>query len=61
MFDFKGIYAYAHAWFIEAKYNVNEEKYVEKVKGNKKDIDDDEYSLGTQAINKAGGDRQRAY
>ncbi|MFH0804536.1 MAG: hypothetical protein V1896_02960 [Candidatus Zambryskibacteria bacterium] len=32
-----------------------------KKKLNKKDIDDDEYSLETQAINKAGGDRQRAY
>jgi len=39
LFDFKGLYTYAHSWFKEERYGVDEEKYAEKVKGNKRDID----------------------
>ncbi|MFH1425596.1 MAG: hypothetical protein ABIG28_02605 [archaeon] len=38
LFDFAGLYRFAHSWFRENEYGVNEDKYVEKVKGNKKDI-----------------------
>lgn len=38
LFDFPALYSFAHSWFKEARYGVNEEKYVEKIKGNKKDI-----------------------
>jgi len=38
LFSFKDFYAFAHNWFKEERYGVDEEKYVEKVKGNKRDI-----------------------
>jgi len=38
LFDFAGLYAFAHAWFKEQKYGVNERKYSEKVKEKGKDI-----------------------
>ena len=38
LFDFSGLYSFAHSWFKEENYGVTEEKYTEKVKGNKKDI-----------------------
>jgi len=38
LFDFAGFYAFAHAWFKEQKYGVNERKYSEKVKGNARDL-----------------------
>ncbi|MFH1289781.1 MAG: hypothetical protein ABIH92_00055 [Nanoarchaeota archaeon] len=38
LFDFKGFYSFAHAWFKEDKYGVTEEKYSEKTSGNSRDI-----------------------
>jgi len=38
LFDFAGFYSFAHSWFREENYGVNEEKYSEKIKGNSKDI-----------------------
>lgn len=38
IFDFQGLYSYAHSWFKDESYNVQEEKYVEKVSGNGRDI-----------------------
>ncbi len=38
IFDFKGIYGFAHKWLKEESYGVVEEKYSEKVSGNAKDI-----------------------
>jgi len=37
--DFKGIYSYAHDWIKQEGYNVVEEQYTEKVKGNTKDLE----------------------
>ena len=37
--DFKNIYGYAHDWLKGELFTVVEEQYVEKVKGNAKDID----------------------
>jgi len=39
IFDFQGLYQYAHSWFREAEYGVDEEEYIEKLKGTKKDIE----------------------
>jgi hypothetical protein len=39
VFDFQGLYQYSHSWFKEAEYGVDEEEYIEKLKGNKKDIE----------------------
>lgn len=38
IFDFKGFYGYAHAWFREEGYGVDEEKYSEKNSGSSRDI-----------------------
>ncbi|MBS3088915.1 hypothetical protein J4402_04025 [Candidatus Pacearchaeota archaeon] len=38
LFDFAGFYSFAHSWFKEQKYGVNEKKYSEKVKGNARDL-----------------------
>ena len=39
IFDFKGIYNFAHSWLKEEKkYGVTEDKYSEKVSGDSKDI-----------------------
>lgn len=38
IFDFKGFYGFAHNWFKEKGYGVDEEKYSEKVSGNARDI-----------------------
>jgi hypothetical protein len=40
LFDFKGLYRYAHSWFRDEGYGgVNEEKYSEKIDGNEKEIE----------------------
>ncbi|MBI2452129.1 hypothetical protein HYV50_03565 [Candidatus Pacearchaeota archaeon] len=39
LFDYPGFYAFAHSWLKEQQYGVNEEKYNEKVEGNKRDIE----------------------
>jgi len=39
LFDFPALYSFSHSWFKEAEYGVNEEKYIEKIKENKKNID----------------------
>lgn len=38
LFDFQSFYSFSHSWFKDAGYGVTEEKYSEKVSGNKKDI-----------------------
>jgi len=39
LFDFPALYSFAHAWWIQDdEYGVNEDKYSEKVSGDKKDI-----------------------
>ena len=38
LFDFQSFYSFSHAWFKDEGYGVTEEKYSEKVSGNKKDI-----------------------
>lgn len=38
IWDFAALYSYAHSWFVEEGYGVVEEKYSEKVSGNKKNI-----------------------
>jgi len=38
LFDFKTLYSFSHSWFKDAKYGVNEEKYSEKIIGDKKNI-----------------------
>jgi len=38
LFDFKGLYSYAHSWFKDENYGVNEDKYSEKVKGETKNL-----------------------
>lgn len=39
LFDFKGLYSFAHGWLSEDKnYGVVEEKYSEKVSGNSREI-----------------------
>jgi GTP1/Obg family GTP-binding protein len=38
IFDFEGFYSFCHGWFDEENYGVVEERYDEKVAGNKKNI-----------------------
>ncbi len=38
IFDFSGFYFFAHTWFKDEGYGVDETKYSEKVSGNSKDI-----------------------
>ena len=38
LFDFPAFYSYAHSWFIGEQYGVTEEKYSEKLSGNKRDL-----------------------
>jgi len=38
IFDFSSLYSFSHAWFAEARFGVNEDKYSEKVKGDARDI-----------------------
>src|SRR3989344_6268907 len=38
LFDFPAFYSYAHSWFVNEDYGVTEEKYSEKVSGNKRDL-----------------------
>lgn len=37
--DFKNLYSYAHDWIKGEKYSVTEDQYVEKVKGNSKEVE----------------------
>lgn len=40
VFDFKGFYAFCYKWLSEeTNLDVEEEKYIEKLKGDKKDVD----------------------
>lgn len=38
IFSFKGFYSYAYEWLKNEEYGVDEEKYTEKISGNKRDI-----------------------
>ena len=38
IFDFGAFYSFAHSWFKEEGYSVDEDKYSEKVSGNSRDI-----------------------
>ena len=38
LFDFPAFYSFAHSWFINEQYGVIEEKYSERVSGNKRDL-----------------------
>ena len=38
IFDFSAFYSYAHSWFYEEGYGVVEDKYSEKIAGNKKNL-----------------------
>ncbi len=38
LFDFSGLYSYVHAWLKEENFGINEDKYSEKVSGNKRDL-----------------------
>ena len=38
LFNFPAFYSFAHSWFKENDHGVNEDKYSEKVSGNKRDI-----------------------
>lgn len=38
LMDFPAIYSFAHSWFKQEGYGVNEDKYSEKVSGEKRDI-----------------------
>jgi hypothetical protein len=38
LFDFPALYSFAHSWWSEGQYGVNEDKYSEKVNGDKRDI-----------------------
>ncbi len=38
IFDFGAFYNYAHSWFRDEEYGVDEEKYSEKISANKRDI-----------------------
>jgi hypothetical protein len=37
--DFPSLYRFAHTWYKQNEYGVNEEEYKEKINGNKKDLD----------------------
>jgi hypothetical protein len=38
VFDFKGLYSFAHTWLKDERYEVYEERYSEKVVGNAREI-----------------------
>lgn len=38
LFDFPALYSFAHGWWTEGQYGVNEDKYSEKVGTDKRDI-----------------------
>ncbi|MEK6855464.1 MAG: hypothetical protein AABX73_04545 [Nanoarchaeota archaeon] len=38
LMDFPALYSYAHSIFKEELYGIDEEKYIEKITGNKRDI-----------------------
>ncbi len=38
IFDFPAFYSFAYSWFLGEKYDVDEEKYSEKVSGNERGI-----------------------
>jgi len=39
IFDFPSFYAFAHSWFRDAGFGVDEEKYIEKSLGDSREID----------------------
>lgn len=39
IFDFKNIYQFAYRWFNDEDYDVEEEKYIENVSGDSKEIE----------------------
>jgi hypothetical protein len=39
LFDYSGLYGYAHGWLKENGYGVSEDKYSEKIGASSKDID----------------------
>ncbi len=39
LFDFPGLYSFAHSWLREEGFGVTEEKYSEKISGNEREID----------------------
>jgi len=38
LFAFPGLYSYVHSWLKDENYGINEDKYSEKVSGNKRDL-----------------------
>jgi len=38
IFTFSSMYSFAHGWFKEKDYGVNEDRYIEKIVGDKKEI-----------------------
>jgi len=38
LFDFPALYSFSHSWWAEGHYGINEDKYSEKVGGEKRDI-----------------------
>jgi hypothetical protein len=39
LMDFKSLYSFAHSWFRDEDFGVDEEKYAEKTSGTSRDID----------------------
>jgi len=39
IFDFAGLYFYAHSWFVNRGLGIDEKKYVEKTDGKKRDME----------------------
>ncbi|MEK6873329.1 MAG: hypothetical protein AABW91_00640 [Nanoarchaeota archaeon] len=39
IFNFKDVYQFTHRWFIEEGYDVEEQRYVETVTGDSKDVE----------------------
>ena len=39
LFDFKDVYEFGQGWFMDENYDVFERKYVEKLKGDSKDLE----------------------
>ena len=38
LFDYSSLYSFAHSWLVEDEFGVTEERYSERVGGNKRDI-----------------------
>ncbi len=39
IFDYPGFYRFAHGWFVDERYGVDEDEYTEKVTGNSKELE----------------------